>query len=389
MPSAVNWDERLAKRLMTQDMRNLYRERNVMEGAQGPSVRLEGKEYISFCSNDYLSLANHPGVLKAFKSGVDQYGVGSGASHLISGHSAAHHDLEVALAEFTGRDQALLFSSGYMANVGVLTTLMEEGDVILSDRLNHVSLNDGARLSSATLRRYLHVDINSLQQKLLKDENAKKLIVSDGVFSMDGDIAPLKRLSKVAQQNHAWLMVDDAHGMGVLGNNGAGSLDHHKMGQDDVQILMATLGKSIGVSGAFVAGSKGLIDCLIQFSKNYCYTTAMPPALAVAAKYSLGLVKKEHWRREKLRELIRQFKQGAEQLGLQLLPSETPVQPLIIGDAQQAVILSNQLKQKGLLVPAIRAPSVPKGEERMRISLCAGHSDIHVDKLLSAISEFR
>jgi len=388
MSNVDNWTERLSKRLITQELRHLYRERNVLQGAQAATVTLQGKEYVSFCSNDYLSLANHPGVIKAFKDGVDKYGVGSGASHLISGHSAAHHALEEELADFTGRDQALLFSSGYMANLGVLTTLMEEGDVILSDRLNHVSLNDGARLSAATLRRYLHCDINSLQQKLLKDSSGKKLILSDGVFSMDGDIAPLKKLSKVASQNQAWLMVDDAHGLGVLGNNGAGSLDHNNMNQDEVQILMGTLGKSFGVSGAFVAGSKGLIDCLIQFSKNYCYTTAMPPAIAEAARYSLGLVKKEHWRREKLRDLVKQFRSGAEQLGLQLMPSETPIQPLLIGDAEQAVALSKKLKQKGFLVPAIRTPSVPQGEERMRITFCAGHSDSHVDKLLGAISEF-
>jgi len=361
----------------------------MLEGPQGPTVRVDGKEYLSFCSNDYLSLANHPEVTKALKAGVDKYGVGNCASHLINGHSTAHHALEEELASFTGREQALLFSSGYMANLGVLTTLMEEGDVILSDRLNHVSLNDGARLSPATLRRYLHVDVHSLQQKISKDATGKKLILTDGVFSMDGNIAPLQKLSKVAQQHQAWLMVDDAHGIGVIGKHGAGSLDYHGISQDQVQILMGTLGKAVGVSGAFVAGSKGVIDCLIQFSKNYCYTTAMPSALAEATRASLRLIQKESWRREKLRTLIELFKQGAAQLGLQLLASETPIQPLIIGDSAQAILLSQKLKQKGILVPAIRAPTVPKGEERMRITFTAGHSEIHVDQLLSAISDLR
>ncbi|MCS5583470.1 MAG: 8-amino-7-oxononanoate synthase, partial [Pseudomonadales bacterium] len=307
---------------------HLYRTRlNVASGCSS-ILDVDGKSLVNFCSNDYLGLASHPAIGEALKEAADQYGTGSGASHLISGHSQVHQELEQQLADFTGRPRALLFSTGYMANMGAINALVGRHDLVLQDQLNHASLLDGGRLSRADFQRYQHSDMQSLQQRLEQSDVARKLIVTDGVFSMDGDLAPLKEISALAAKNNAWLMVDDAHGFGVLGNQGGGLVEELNLSPEQVPVLVGTLGKSFGTFGAFVAGSEALIETLIQFSRSYIYTTAMPPAIAAATLASLKILREETWRREKLVSLIAQFRRGAEQIGVQLMDSSTPIQPV-------------------------------------------------------------
>lgn len=365
----------------------LYRSRRIIDSPQGTELIIDGKKLLNFCSNDYLGLANHPKVIAAFKQATDKYGVGSGSAHLICGHSSAHHALEEELAFFTGYDRILLFSTGYMANMGVISALLGKNDLVLEDKLNHASLLDGGLLSGATFKRYLHADIANLQAKLNRAEVQRTLIVSDGVFSMDGDLAPIPELIKVANETQAALMIDDAHGLGVLGENGGGVVEHFGCGLEDVPILVGTLGKAFGTAGAFVAGSEELIETLIQKARTYIYTTAMPAAIAEATRASLQLVMKENWRREKLKALIKQFRCGATQLGLNLMASDTPIQPLLIGDSQQAVLLSRQLLELGFLVSAIRPPTVPQGKARLRFTFSANHQAKEVDLLLSALEK--
>jgi len=360
-----------------------YRTLRPLAGPQGSRLRIDGRELLAFCSNDYLGLANHPQVVAAFKRGADAYGVGSGASHLITGHSVAHQALEEALADFTGRPRALLFSTGYMANLGVISALAGRGDSICEDRLNHASLLDGARLSQARLRRYAHGDPRALARLL--ERSGARLIATDGVFSMDGDLAPLPALAALAQDADAWLLVDDAHGLGVLGEEGHGSLAHFGLGPEQVPILVGTLGKALGTAGAFVAGSRELIETLIQRARSYIFTTAPPPAVAVATRESLGIARRESWRRERLRMLIRRFRAGAAQLGLPLMESETPIQPLIAGTVEQALSWNRDLEAQGILVSAIRPPTVPERSSRLRITFSAAHREQDVDRLLETL----
>ncbi len=381
-------EETLAPALQQRREQSLYRQRRIVTGPQGSRLSLNNGNALNFCSNDYLGLANHPDIITALKRGADEYGVGAGASHLINGHSYAHHALEEELADFSGRPRALLFSTGYMANLGVITSLVGKGDAILEDRINHASLIDAGLLSGARLQRYRHADVHSLDKYLQKytTNNQRRLIATDGVFSMDGDLAPLPALSVTAQQHHAWLMVDDAHGMGVIGKQGRGTIDHFALDQNQVPILMGTLGKAFGTFGAFVAGSEVLIETLIQQARSYIYTTALPPAVAVATRASLGLLRAANDRREKLTTLIQQFRSGAEQLGLTLMASQTPIQPLIVGNTKQAMALSETLLQEHqILVSAIRPPTVPEGSARLRITLCANHTPTQVDRLLAAL----
>jgi len=371
--------------LQQQRRLSLYRQRDIVQGPQSARVQIDGHAYLSFCSNDYLGLANHPRIIRAFKQGADRYGVGSGASHLINGHSQAHQALEQQLAEFTESEAALVYSTGYMANLGCIASLLNDKDSIVCDRLNHASLLDGAALSGAKLRRYLHNDMEALRLKLQKVQQGNCLLVSDAVFSMDGDIAPIMELATLAEQHQAWLMLDDAHGFGVMGRDGKGSLFMDGVQRKSVPILMATLGKAIGVSGAFIAGSKDLIDYLIQFSRSYVYTTAMPAALSCATSESLKVVAEESWRREKLHTLIDYFRRGATQLGLPLMASSTPIQPLLIGDAEKAMRIKAQCRERGLLVAAIRSPTVPKGSERLRITLSAAHQQDDIGRLLEVL----
>ena len=364
----------------------LYRSRRVIDSPQGIHLQIDGKTIVNFCSNDYLGLANHPDVINAFKAGADRYGVGSGSAHLICGHSAAHHALEDELAAFTGRDRALLFSTGYMANIGAVSALLERGDAVFEDRLNHASLLDGGLLSGARFKRYAHADAADLEAKL-DQALGNKLIVTDGVFSMDGDFAPLDELAMVAKKHKAWLMVDDAHGLGVIGEHGGGILEHFALSQDDVPVLMGTLGKGLGTFGAFVAGSEVLIETLIQKARTYIYTTAMPAAVAEATRASLKIVIEQNWRRDKLKQLSERFRRGAEQLGLTLMASSSAIQPVLIGDSQTAVDISIALLNAGFLVSAIRPPTVPQGSARLRVTFSALHERQHVDRLLDALAK--
>ena len=364
---------------------SLYRQRHALQSPQGTHVTQEGKHYLSFCSNDYLGLANDPRLVHALQEGSNKYGVGSGAAHLITGHSEAHHQLELALAEHTGYERALLFSTGYMANLGVISALLKRNDIIFEDKLNHASLIDGARLAQAKLKRYLHNDTQSLQRQLNSADQKNALIATDSVFSMDGDLAPLPALSQLCQQYHALLMVDDAHGLGVLGDHGQGCVAHCGLAPQDVPIYVGTLGKALGTFGAFAAGSHDIIEALIQSARTYIYTTALPPAIAHATLTSLHIVQQETWRREHLQHLIQTFRQQTQQLGLTLSTSNTPIQPIIIGDTAQTVAISEALKTRGILIPAIRPPTVPTGKARLRVSFSANHSEEDLQQLLEAL----
>ncbi len=373
--------------LAQKKQQHLYRSTRLAESAQQPLMQIDGQSFLTFCSNDYLGLANHPAVVKAFVDAASHVGVGSGAAHLINGHSIYHQQLEEELATFTGRQRALLFSTGYMANLGVVNALVQRGDKIYADRLNHASLVDAALLARAKLSRYPHNDLVDLQQKLGKQQSGDKLILCDGVFSMDGDVAPVTQMAKLAKQHQAWFMVDDAHGLGVLGKRGAGLLEEQGLSQDDVPVLMGTLGKAVGTAGAFIAGSEDLIEYLKQTARTWIYTTAMPAAIAAATSASLKLIEKETWRREKLQALIQQFRSGAEQLGLQLMPSYTAIQPILLGDNATAVQASKTLQQQGILVTAIRPPTVPEGTARLRVTFSASHTEADVNRLLDALAK--
>ncbi|MDH5359348.1 MAG: 8-amino-7-oxononanoate synthase [Gammaproteobacteria bacterium] len=376
----------LQQLLAQKRQQHLYRQRRVSAGPQAPQMVVDGQNVLSFCSNDYLGLANHPEMLAAFKRGADTYGVGSGAAHLVNGHSAAHHALEEELAAFTGRPRALLFSTGYMANLGTVAALMQRGDTVFEDRLNHASLIDAALGSVAGFKRYAHNDMSALEGQLQQADTGDKLILSDGVFSMDGDLAPLPQLVQLASRHDTWLMVDDAHGFGVLGAQGRGSLEHFGLAASEVPIYMATLGKGLGSFGAFVAGDEALIEYLINEARTYIYTTALPPAVAEAGRAALRLVQSEGWRREHLQQLIRGFRRGAEQLGLPLMESLTAIQPLLVGDAEVAIAASQALLAEGILITAIRPPTVPRGTARLRITLSAAHTETDVERLLSVLA---
>lgn len=376
---------KLEDQLVQRRTQKLYRERIVLESPQGVNVRVGEETLRSFCSNDYLGLANDARVIAAFQEGAARYGVGAGASHLVSGHSRAHHALEEELAAFVGAPRALLFSTGYMANLGVLSALTDRNDSIFEDRLNHASLIDAARLARAKVTRYPHAEVHRLGE-LMAHASQPKLITTDAVFSMDGDLAPLADLSALATQHDARLLVDDAHGLGVLGVQGRGTLNQVGLELSPPKILMGTLGKALGVFGAFVAGEDALIETLIQRARTYIYTTALPPAVAEAVRMSLRIVQEEEWRRENLHALIRRFRDGASRLGLNLLSSPTPIQPVVLGSAALALQTSQRLRERGFLVPAIRPPTVPEGSARLRITLSAAHEPSDVDRLLEALS---
>ncbi|MBT5106964.1 MAG: 8-amino-7-oxononanoate synthase [Porticoccaceae bacterium] len=378
-------DATLQAQLNLRREEHLYRTRlNVASGCSS-TLSVEGRSLINFCSNDYLGLASHPDISLALKQAADLYGTGSGASHLVSGHSVVHQKLEEQLAQYTGRPRALLFSTGYMANMGVINALVGRRDLVLQDQLNHASLLDGGRLSQADFKRYKHVDMASLEQRLEQSSATRKLVVSDGVFSMDGNLAPLSEISTLAEKHNAWLMVDDAHGVGVLGPQGGGLVEQLGMNLKQVPVLVGTLGKSFGTFGAFVAGSEALIETLIQFSRSYIYTTALPPAVAAATLASLKIVRQESWRRDKLVQLVTRFRRGAEQIGLQLGGSNTPIQPVLINNDAKVMQVGQSLRDAGFLVGAIRPPTVPVGTGRLRITFSADHSEEQVDQLVAAL----
>lgn len=379
----------LAAVLAQKQADGLYRRRRTLSSAQGVRVVVDGRELLNFCSNDYLGLASHPTVIAAFQQAAARYGVGSGSSHLVCGHSAEHHALEEELAIFTGRERALLFSTGYAANTGIVQALVGRGDAVFEDRLNHASLIDGGLASGARFQRYRHNDVAHLKEQLENSSAAKKLIVTDGVFSMDGDVAPLAELAALAQQYDAWLMVDDAHGFGVMGAQGGGVAEHFGLGAQRLPVLMGTLGKGAGSFGAFVAGDNDLIEYLINTARPYIYTTALPPAVAAASRASLVLIRAGQGLRESLRERITQFRNGASILGLDLMPSDTPIQPILLGSNERALAWSAALERQGCLVSAIRPPTVPVGQARLRITLTAAHQAEDVDHLLQALADCR
>lgn len=374
---------RLGASLREIEQAGLYRRRRVTERCEGGLLAVDGRQVVDFCSNDYLGLAGDARLVTALQRGAERYGVGSGASHLICGHSPAHHALEEELAAFVGRERALLFSTGYLANLGVIAALARAG-LVVEDRLNHASLLDGAQLAGARLKRYLHADPDALAGRLAGSADA--LVVTDGVFSMDGDMAPLARLAEVARSAGAWLMVDDAHGLGVLGPQGRGALELAGLGPTEVPVLVGTLGKAFGTFGAFVAGSAELIEFLIQKARTYAYTTALPPAVAEATRTSLALVREEGWRRQRLALLVERFRAGAAALDLPLMSSETPIQPVLIGANEAAMAASRALFERGFLVTAIRPPTVPAGTARLRVTLNASHTEAQVDRLLEAMT---
>ena len=363
----------------------LLRRLRGVDAVDGAYVVMGGRRLLNFASNDYLGLAQHPRLREALADATRRWGVGATAAHLLGGHRAPHEALERALADWTGRERALLFSSGYLANIGVLVALLRDGDLCLQDKLNHACLIDGARLSGATAKRYVHADAASARRQLETMPDAAALLATDGVFSMDGDLAPLAELAALCREHGATLHVDDAHGIGVLGRDGAGSLSEAGLSQDDAPVLMATLGKALGTAGAFVAGSAALIDGLVQFARSHVYTTAMPPAVAAATQVAVDIARHESWRRERLQILIRHLRAGAAERGLQLLPSRSAIQPLLVGDSEAALNLSRALEARGYYVPAIRPPTVPAGKARLRITLSALHSEAMVELLLDAL----
>ena len=374
----------LANRLDRIRSAGLFRTRRTITTAQGALIRSEGRTFINFSSNDYLGLANDGRLVQALQSGAADYGVGSGASPLICGRSRAHEQLEEAVARQLGRSRAVLFSSGYLANLAVITSFAPRREnVVVMDRDNHASLIDGALLARAGLRRYAHHDVEELENLCGSD---CALVATDGVFSMDGSIAALPDIAALCLSRRILLAVDDAHGFGVLGKNGGGTPEHYSLDQAQVPVLMGTFAKACGVMGAFIAGPDEVVEILIQTGRSYIYSTAMPPALAAAACRALAIVERESWRRDKLRALVDRFVRGARQLGLPLIPSQTPIQGLLAGSAEAAVRSSERLRAQGFWVNAIRAPTVAKNTERLRITLSAGHSEEQVDRLLEVLA---
>jgi 8-amino-7-oxononanoate synthase len=371
--------DELKAALAALDRSHLRRRRRAIDVSQSASALR------NFSSNDYLGLARHTAVIEAMTQATVRYGAGSGASHLVSGHGPEHVALEEEVAAFTGRPRALVFSTGYMANLGTIAALAERRDVVIEDRLNHASLIDAARVSGATLERYSHAD-SAAAAKLLTDcAGANALVVTDGVFSMDGDIAPLAELAAAARAAKAWLVVDDAHGLGVVGKRGRGSLEHFGLTTDDVPVLIGTFGKAFGTFGAFVAAEAEVIEYLIQKARPYIYTTALPPGVAAATRAALRVAEREPWRREKVHALTIRFRTRAQSLGMPLSASTTPIQPVVVGEAARALEVSAALEHAGFLVTAIRPPTVPAGSARLRVTLSASHSEADVDALVEAL----
>ena len=380
------WDE-LEAGLAQLASEGLLRRRRTLDAPCGPEAVIEGRRVIAFCSNDYLGLANHPALIAAVQDAAERWGVGSGASHVVSGHLRPHAELEERLAAFVGQERALYFTTGYMANLAIAPTLVERNDAIFADKLNHASLIDAAQLARAEHIRYPHGDLDHLARRLAQSSARRKLILTDAVFSMDGDLAPLPELFALAERYDAWLVVDDAHGFGVLGPGGRGSLAHFGLPPSPRLILMGTLGKAAGVSGAFVAGDRRVMEWLMQRARPYIFTTASSPIIAAALIASLELITNGDERRAHLQQLIARLQAGLSGLAQPLLPSPTAIQPLIIGGNEAAVQLAGQLFERSLWVPAIRPPTVPTGTARLRISLSAAHSNDQMDALIQALRE--
>ena len=381
--TGLTLEERLAAELAHIREAQLYRVRRAIDGAHGVDITVDGKRCLNFCSNDYLGLAADPRVAEAARAALSASGTGSGASALISGYNAEHRSLEEELADFLRRPRALLFSSGWAANLGVLRALLKRDDTLIADELNHASLIDGGRLSGAHYVRVAHGDLDAYAKAL----RPQALMVTDSVFSMDGDLAPLRGLAELCGAHGASLMVDDAHGFGVLGTDGSGGVRAAGLGVADVPIYVATLGKSLGASGAFVAGSENLIEYLIQRARSWVFSTAPPPAIAAAARAALKIVRSEPQRRDAVFANVRQFRAGAAQLGIPLSASTSPIQPLVIGDEARAMSLSKYLYERGCWVAAIRPPTVPRGTSRLRITFSAAHTSEQIERLLQTLAD--
>lgn len=385
----MNWHQQLSADLLSAEDAHLRRRRNILEGAQGPQVRIGEERLTNFCSNDYLGFANHPKLIEASIEAAKKWGVGSGASHLVCGHQQLAEQFEQDFAKFVGAESALLFSTGYMANFAVVNSFFDRDGLILQDKSNHASLIDAGRLSRAKFSRYAHSDMSALQKQLSDAGDQSALIASDAVFSMEGDIAPLQEISDLAQSHNALAYFDDAHGFGVLGDQGRGSLNAVGLAPTENRILLSTLGKAMGSFGAVVTGDKVFIDTLIQKARPYIYTTALPPHVIAASAAGLGLMLDEDWRFAHLQRLIQIFRTEAKAIGLQLLNSTTPIQPILIGDNQKTLACSERLRELGFLVTAIRPPTVPEGSARLRITLSAAHSEDQIGQLLEALSALK
>ena len=382
-------EARLAKACEERAQNALLRKLRTVTEVDGPHVVIDGKRLTNFASNDYLGLAQHPALVAALTVAARHWGVGASAAHLLGGHREEHERLQAELAVWCRRDRAILFSTGYMANLGLMQALLEPRAVCVQDKYNHVCLIDGARLSGAGLRRYVHADVDSARRQLDSDPGAAAMVATDGVFSMDGDVAPLLELANLCRDQQATFVVDDAHGFGVLGTNGAGSVAEAGLGQDEVPVLMATLGKAIGVAGAFVAGSNDLVEGLLQFARTQIYTTAMPPALAAATRIAVRIAREQTWRREKLGQLITFFRDGAALRGIELTASRSPIQPVMVGSSEATTRISAVLEAAGFFVPAVRPPTVAENSARLRITLSAAHAESDVESLLDALAVAR
>jgi 8-amino-7-oxononanoate synthase len=375
------------------DRQHLRRRRYTVESfpvdGSRAEVVVEGRRLVDFCSNDYLGLARHPKIVTAMCEASARSGCGSGAAHLVTGHGAEHAALEEEIAAFTGRERALLFSTGYMANLAAICTLADRGEVVLLDRLNHASLIDGALLSGARFSRYAHGDGGAAERALSEHKDDVSVLATDGVFSMDGDVARLPSIARACLKKKTWLVVDDAHGIGVLGARGRGTLEHYELDSEEVPVLVGTLGKALGTFGAFIAGSSEFIELLIQKARTYIYTTALPQPVAAATRAALKLVDEESWRRTRVLELTARFRAAARQLDLPIAASETPIQPVILGTPEAALAAQKALFEAGFWVVAIRPPTVPTGTARLRITLSAAHTNDQVDALVETLGRVR
>jgi len=382
-----DFESLLSNKLKDREQQGLTRQRLSLQSAQSNSIKIDDKNFLNFSSNDYLGLANNPDTLYAIKNQLEQSGFGSGASHLICGHHQIHQDLENALAKFLQRGSAITFSSGYMANLAILQSLASKGDLILSDKLNHASIIDGAKLSDAQSLRYPHCDLAALESRL-KKQAVNKWVVTDSVFSMDGDIAPLREIVELCKKYEANLIVDDAHGFGVLGKNGRGCIEHFELSQSDCVVVMGTFGKALGGYGAFVSGGHALTSYLEQFARPYIYTTALPPAVAAGNLYNLRLIESKPQLRNKLIENIKYFKLQCANKKIDMFDSQTAIQPIKVGNTKKLLRLDKKLKENGILVGAIRPPTVPPNGDRLRITLSASHDFEQINHLIEQLNKY-
>lgn len=379
------WREQLIQQHQNRVAAKVWRKRQATQDAVGRELKINGKTYLNFCSNDYLGLASHPALADAAIDTIRERGTGAAASHLICGHQDIHQELENELAAFVGAEKAVTFSTGYMANLAVPQTFLEKGDLVVQDRLNHASLIDAGRFCEVNLKRYRHLDFAHARTILVKSNANKKLLTTDGVFSMDGDQAPLHELTEVCRQTKSLLLIDDAHGFGVLGKTGAGSLEQHGIGVGGGVLMLGTLGKAAGSFGAFIAGDAVYIDSLIQHARSYIYTTALPPSIASATRAAIKIIQTEPGRRDKLNANITYFRQAIGELNLKTLDSKTAIQPILLGDSETALQATELLRQHGLWITAIRPPTVPEGTARLRITISCEHHQNDIDQLITVL----